>query len=143
MRFIGERFYCISVRILHAYAKMWCHALSTIDQSTHGRCHLNRCHLKGLTETHGRKLHLTNIFFLMHNRCCFPRKIYSRLPKKPELFKIITESSCSQSQSNVNKYRITGILYPLYKCFSSMSPYFVTPDFPVFHDPVARTGKCI
>ena len=44
---------------------------------------------------------------------------------------------------NVNKYRITGILYPLDKRFLSMSTNLMTPDFSIFYNPVSRTGKCI
>ena len=43
----------------------------------------------------------------------------------------------------MHKYRITRIFNPLHKSFRSMPSYFMTPDFPVFYDPIPRAGESI
>ena len=41
------------------------------------------------------------------------------------------------------KNGITRIFNPLHKSFRSMPSYFMTPDFPVFYDPIPRAGESI
>ena len=122
---------------------MWCHTNPSVDQRTYRCRHLHRRNLEGLPKTHRCQLYRTDVFLLMHDCSCFSWKIYPCQIQQSKLFKILAELIHTESQTDVDKYRVTGILNSLHKCFRSMSSYFVTSDLPILHHPISRTLKSV
>ena len=120
---------------------MWCHTYPAVDQCTHGRRHLHRCDLKGLPETHRRQFYRTDVFFLVHDRPCLARQIDPCQIHQSKLLKVFTELIHTEPESDIDKYRVAGILNSLHKRLRSMSAHFMTANLPVFHHPVSRALK--
>ena len=67
--------YNISFFIEHIRCDMRRHHFSAVDERRDRRRQADRRDLEGLAECHRRKLNLSDVFLLVHNRRCLARQI--------------------------------------------------------------------
>ena len=63
--------------------------------------------------------------------------------KQPKLAECLIHSIHTNSGTDIHKYWITGIHNTFFKCLTSMSSDFVTPDLAILHNPKSWTIKMI
>src|SRR5699024_1678758 len=123
-----------SLTVLYRYRKVRCHTFSPVNERTDCRCHLNRRYLERLAKSHGGKFHLPDIFQPVHDCSCLSREIHPGFFHQAELLEIIAEPLRSQSEPDLHKNRITGILHSFHECLRPVSSYFVAPDSPILYN---------
>ena len=79
----------------------------------------------------------------MHDCSCLSREIHPGFFHQAELLEIIAEPLRSQSEPDLHKNRITGILHSFHECLRPVSSYFVAPDSPILYNLISRAHKCI
>ena len=135
--------YDISFFIKHIRCDMRRHHFSTVDERRDRRRQADRRDLEGLAECHRRKLNLSDVFLLVHNRRCLARQIDPRLFHQTEIPEVITELFHTEPQPHFNEHRVARVLRALHEVFGSVSRPLVAVDPAVLHDFVAGTEKRI
>src|SRR5699024_12175468 len=65
---------------------------------------------------------------------CLSREIHPGFFHQAELLEIIAKPLRSQSEPDLHKNRITGILHSFHECLRPVSSYFVAPDSPILYN---------